>query len=376
MSNEHLGRAILQPDMPSSHPFEAGGFTDLCRFSVLCDGVNDLMEIVTNLQGAKIDRDGVELVSIHNGWALAKDEREYKDVKLGLLFDAPGGAYHIVECQLTLRRCMNIRKHRHLLQTYENGEYVDANNKMRQFLFERVKGVGDGSGVSEQKIRFCTGKSEQVVWWWAPDFRVKEGGFLDMPWNALAAGLGMESYIEIMCDGQPVDDPSLEGVYTEENIEVEFGMLKSLLLSDAIVMEDAEIERLRVELVTGGARLFRDPTGRLTKMKDHVQLRVLGPTRESYLIRETKPRGFVSGLRNSKESIGAAARRVTTQSLPKCIALCIIFQDFHKDDGVWIHQEKGDDGALRIANRTFVLRATFVEEPDAFALLQAGLLDY
>jgi ankyrin repeat protein len=374
MSNENLGRATLQADMPTSHPFEAGGFTDLCRFSVLCDGVSDVRDIVTGMKASIMDRDGFELVSINNGWALAKDEREYKDVKLGLLFEAPGGSYHIVECQLTVRKCLNIRRHQHLLQTYENGEYVEANNKMRQFLFERVKGTGTGS--NEQKIRFCTGKVEQVVWWWAPDFRVKEGGYLEVPWNALTLSTGMDAWEELMCDGQPAEDPSLESVCTEEAVEVDVEQLKDLLDHDEISMEDGEIERLRVELVTGGARLFRDPTGRLTKMKDYVQLRVLSPTRDSFLIRETQPRGFVCGLRNSKESIGSAARRVTGQSLPKCIALCIIFQDFHKDDGVWITPQAGEDGTLRSASRTFVVRATFVEEPEPFALLQAGLLDY
>jgi len=373
MSNEYLGQAERQPDMPSSHPFEAGGFTDLCRFSVTCDGADNLVDIVEDLRTASLLNDGIELVSISNGWAQARDEREYKDVKLGLVFEAPGGKLHIVEAQLALRRYLTIRRHRHLLHSYEKGEYVDANNKMRAGCFERVKGT---SAKSEQRLRFCTKSAgEQCVWWWAPDFRVKEGGYMEVPFNAITLTNGMDCFEELSsADGGLEEEASLEGV-VEEGKDVDPIVLRQMLDEFQIHMEEQEVEMLRVELVTGGARLFRDPASRLTRVKDYIQLRVLAPNREGFLVRETQPRGFVTGLRNSKEPIMVAARRIANLMLPKCVAISIDLQDFHKDDGVWITPHPSEvENSIRNASRYFVVRATFVEEPHPVALMQAGLL--
>jgi len=161
-----------------------------------------------------------------------------------------------------------------------------------------------------------------------------------------------------------------------DDSEVHIDTLKAIMLNEQITLEETEVDRLRVELITGGARFFREPTGRLTRVRDYIQLRVLNPTRDGFLIKETKPRGFPTGLRNCKETIMAAARRVANQTLPRCVSLSIELQEFHKDDGVWIEPVTFEEGTMRTSSRTFVVQATFQENPNQFALVQAGLLDY
>merc|ERR1719183_2868659 len=106
-------------------------------------------------------------------------------------------------------------------------------------------------------------------------------------------------------------------------------------------MEREAVEDLRTELLIGRVRLFRNPDGQLTKVRDHVQLRVAWippgglPEEASYLVRETEPRGFPSGLRRSKDSLETTANSMIVNDLPDFMRFSLDIS-FEGNEAVWL----------------------------------------
>lgn len=385
---------------------------DFVRFSILNDTVDDLTDTLQELTSMKLAADGMEVMFITNSFRDQTSERQYKDLRLGILASlGENGPLLIVEVQLVLKKYLMIHRHRRLLDSYERGAYVDANYKMRTGCTERVAGAKRERSMrsavkgSEERIRFEVQSKphvEPVLWCWEPKEQLVFEGLLTPQSAHTFANGKMQQWVELLPNGMPVEIQASDiGSLTEGRSnthvkDINHVDLSMCLQGEGIKLSQAELEHLKLDLAAGEGTLYRDPEGVLTLLRDFVVIRqhskkkyISGGPDDGILMRENHDgKVFPSLIRRATENIQAVSQRVLHNSLPEALRSegCVEIRPFDQESGLWIvpddahsigdEVQKSAGKHLRAARREFTFIAVIGEDADTkcpFSLLQAGL---
>jgi len=396
--NSQFGQAEGAINQP--HMLEAGGIVDIMACQIDVSDVHDIGEIIDEFAGMSTDLDQMELVAVKNDFWNSEDTKKPKYVRLYTILDAPGCSPFIVEVQLVLKKHLVGSIHLELFEEFESGAYTEAGQSVRQGCSVRLRGAKSTPlGVGNFRHRFALSGNmafhqPTVVWCWASPLQLDRAEMLGAPSKAhvICADGSLQNYsrssrwIELRSDFTHINADkehyTLDRVVSQKDMQLDKEALQALILAENLpqTMEDRELERLGLELVSCNSRLFRNHKGQLTKVRDYVILQVVCPgeeVMEGILMRETKPRGFPIGPRRASETLQFTAKRLIGQDLPSFLQPQLMPVAWNPEhDKVWILPELDEDANGRVlpaARRYFQVRALFIEGANPFSMLRAGL---
>lgn len=382
---------------------EAGGVTDLVRCRLVANGADSMRKLWRDFTQMTMDKEGCELVYVVNDFYGEPDTRSIRKISFGCLLKAGTSGCILGEVNVILQKYDWLRWHRELLENYDEGIYSDSTIAMRSLCGTRdgiqatstgtdalranVGGGAPRSALAPFRRRFgiVDIKGGQhaplAVWWWCSHADCKRNGYTAVPEGSdilrvnpttgLAETCDSTRWEEIRAEDRP--ELPLEAVTTDAERCIPRDTLSQHLLDFA----DKDIERLIGELVSSVCRLFSSPDGTVTKVTDHVVLRVQTPDEEAVLVRESKPTGCPMMPRRGTETLEAVAKKLVN-GLPPFLRSELVVEPFHPDNGSWVMRDLGEEAVkarsvLPTAKRYFVVKARFVETPDPFNLLRCAV---
>lgn len=425
-----FGHSDDEPEELVPHILEAGGATDLVECSILASSIESLEEVFEEFKAMDFEEHGLELVYTENEFRRDDDTQNIKVLKLGVLVSVTNGHTILATVNLTLRRYDMLQRHLQIVEEFQEGNYLQANNWMRSNCT-----LNSGTPM---KRRFAFKMSTLTVphgtttlWWWATAKEMEEAGLRQLPEGAIvlkdpasretpahmrrrsitrdssvSAHTNVFQWVRNNISQCREEQEALmvNSVWTElkpngSELPGRHASLDRTVPDNSTVMgkddlirileynfpdrnwnkgtaEQKEVERLAYDLRTQKVRLFKDPAGDLTAVQDFVIVYITGPDYEQTLVRESAPYGIPVGPRKTTLPLDMAAGMLIRTDLPQFLQQDV-FEVQKVDpttDGAFIVRVPEDTaGLIPRAKRFFNIQATVKREADAFALCRAAL---
>jgi hypothetical protein len=384
------------------HVLEGGGVTDLVSGSIVVTDVTTLHEVVQEFKRMTLDEDGIELVGVYNEFWGEDDPKDSRSLQLIMIVAPPNAPALLAQVSLFLKRYHVISRHLLLFDDIETGAYSRVNTATRAYF----------NAVQRCQFAGCIRVREIHLYEWMTTDQLEAGGYLAIPHDAKLFKNSAESFgsaqnsrqhglqtllvddheliwdtswTEILGNGTPLQQAPLERTVTASSSDEGPPMNKHELLNTLRahlpkvawdqLPHSQEVERLAKGLRNYEIRMFESPEGVLTAVQDYVVLHILDPDGDRVLVHLSPPSGYLQSLRKSYEPLVQTGKRIINDLLPKFLEEELNVHRFDISNGAWIllNRDRAATDIFPRAQRYFVMKASFVDQPDTFSLLRAGL---